>query len=163
MIFSDITQWVSNLGLRPATTGSSAILIILLLFSLLHYFHGDSKDKDGRPPKLKETIPFLSNSIGLATDTEAFWNRAMKTMQSLNAEILRFHLGWQKVYLVVGNNKTNPHFCPSSGLTQQHFLWVLIDVMFGPSEKDGARIAADVSGRGREPAPSRILINPLGP
>lgn len=150
MLSEATTRWV-----MPPLGGwhNVAGIVLAVLFLLYLRRSHSSEDSTGAPPQLGERIPFLSNSIQLATDTEAFWNRALRTMRSLNTEILRFRLGWRRVYLVVGENKTNPLFRVNTGLTSHYIITLFTDVMFGPTEKDAARLAADVSGRGKEPIP----------
>jgi len=128
------------------------ILLVLLLLCIPSWFMSGSSAGSG-PPQLAETIPLLSNSIEFVTNTEKFWNRALETMRLLNTEILRFRLGWRQVYLVVGEKKTNPLFRVNTGLTSHYFFTLLTDVLFGPTKKDMARLAADITGRGMEPIP----------
>ncbi|KAK3329256.1 cytochrome P450 [Apodospora peruviana] len=145
---------LSNLTLSPVLKEVgwyNAIGVLLVLFILwsVYRFNGD----DGGPPRLRETIPFLSNLVDMARDTGAFWNRALKTMQSLDTEILRFRLGRRQFYLVMGDKKTNVLFRPNTGLVKHQSTIRLSKVMFGPTKKDMARLAADVSGRNKEPLP----------
>ncbi|KAK1749434.1 cytochrome P450 [Echria macrotheca] len=148
MVF-DAFEWVAFLG--GWYNARTAILIGgLFLFSLRFMFHGN---KYNQPPKLAETIPFLSHTIEFATNPEAFLKRALKTMQSLNTDILRIRLGGRQVYLVMGETMTNPLFRPNSRMTARRFIEILTEVMFGPTKKDRARLAADITGRAREPVP----------
>ncbi len=146
-MLTELTQWAPSLN---GWSGITAIAgTVFLLFTILQF----RSSNDGGPPELSETIPFLSNSIALITDIESFWNRCLKAMRSLDTDIMRLRLGRRRVYLVVGENKTNPLFRISSGLTSHAYVALLCDVMFGPPKKDLARFAGDISGRGKEPAP----------
>ncbi|KAK0657951.1 cytochrome P450 [Cercophora newfieldiana] len=148
---SSAPQWASSLGGWYNTNTNTIILIGLLVLALRFIFR--SSGGDGEPPKLGERIPFLSNTIEFTTNPEAFYKRALKTMQSLNTEMLRFRIAGRRAYLVMGDAKTNPLFRASSGLTARRFIRIFTDVMFGPTDKDSARFAADISGRAREPVP----------
>ncbi|KAK3356425.1 cytochrome P450 [Lasiosphaeria hispida] len=135
--------------LYNATAVGIGIATALGLLAL--YFNVGSKPND--PPRLGETIPFLSNSLQMANDLKAFWTRALKTMQKLDSEILRFRLAGRRAFLVTGETKTNPLFRTNTGFSSDHYLNLLVDVMFGPTKRDMARFIADVSGRGKIPLP----------
>lgn len=67
-------------------------------------------------------------------------------MQNLNTEIVRFRLAGRPAFLVVGEKKTNALFRPNSGLAVEYYHNLFVRTLFGPSEKDMARFAADISG-----------------
>ncbi|KAK4446147.1 cholesterol 7-alpha-monooxygenase 4 [Podospora aff. communis PSN243] len=147
-MLSHATRWLLQFS---EGYGAGIVLVVLLLLFLRQL--GNNQNAGPVPPKLPETIPFLSNSFQLATNTAGFWARARKAMRSLNTEILRFRLGRRLVYLVVGESKTNPLFRTNTGLTSHYFIVHFANILFGPRKEDLMRFDADVTGRGKEPLP----------
>ncbi|KAK1754451.1 cytochrome P450 [Echria macrotheca] len=140
-MLSEVAERISPLGGWYAAVG---VLVAVFVFLL-------SSSRDDGPPKLEERIP-LSNTFEFITDTASFWKRALKTMQSLKTDIIRFRLNNRRVFLVVGESKTNPLFRSGGALSPQYYVNLLTRVMWDPSDKDMARFEADVTGRAREPA-----------
>ncbi|KAK0702331.1 cytochrome P450 [Lasiosphaeris hirsuta] len=137
---------VTAIGIGVAT----ALLLLALYFAM--------STQSNDPPSLGETIPFLSNSLQMASDSKAFWARALRKMQKLDSEILRFRLAGRRAFLVTGETKTNPLFRTNAGFSSDYYLNLLVDVMFGPTKRDLARFVADVSGRGKIPLPGTEQI-----
>ncbi|KAK0624313.1 cytochrome P450 [Immersiella caudata] len=155
-MLSEVTRWALPLG--EWSKIGAVFVIALFLFSLCQLI--SDQNVGPVPPKLPETIPLVSNSVQLATDTQGFWSRARRTMQSLNTEIVRFRIGGRRVYLVVGETKTNPLFRTTTGLTSHYFTVLFAKILFGPTAEDAARFDADVSGRAKDPIPGTEHIKP---
>ena len=52
---------------------TAGVVILLLVGSFLYRFRRD----DGGPPRLGETIPFLSNTIAVVRNPLAFWDHVL--------------------------------------------------------------------------------------
>ncbi|KAK0609450.1 cytochrome P450 [Immersiella caudata] len=102
---------------------------------------------------MEETIPFISNTVAVVRDPPAFWARTLKTMQRLKTEIVQFRLNFVPVYVVVGEQKVNVLFRLNTGFSTQRIHNLFSNAMFGPTDRDKARFAADVTGIENKPVP----------
>ncbi|KAK5655165.1 hypothetical protein OQA88_6064 [Cercophora sp. LCS_1] len=147
MTYANLTAFrPEDLGGSVGLTIGSTILFFLISYSLL-------RRDDGGPPWMDETIPFISNTIEMATNPIKFWARAQKTMETLNADIVRFRLLGRTAYYVTGETAIAPVFRHNSGLTSDDFACQLGRAMLGPTAKDIAVLDNDRSGRGKDPLP----------
>ncbi|KAK1749889.1 cytochrome P450 [Echria macrotheca] len=128
----------------------SSIGSIAILFVLIPLLFGSGSTM---PPRLPETIPFISNTFQASVNPKAFYARALKTMQRLDTEILRFRLAGRQAFLVVGEKKTNTLFRLNSGLSVDYYYHLLVKAIIDPSERDMQRLLTDVSGRAKVPLP----------
>lgn len=143
---------LADLGLSPPLGGwynTAGVIVVLLTVSLLYRLGRD----DGGPPMMAETIPFLSNMIAVVTKPVPFWDRALKMMQRLKTDIIRFRLGRVPVYVIVGDKKTNVLFRMNTGFSVKRVHNTFVGVMFGPSKEDQVRWLADTSGREKKRLP----------
>ena len=69
------------------------------------------------------------------------------------SNIVRFHLGPLKVYLVNSARHVQAMFRPSAGISSDIFLLMVQEHIWGSTKEDLAKFAGDKSGRLRVPAP----------
>ncbi|KAL2759143.1 hypothetical protein ACRALDRAFT_2086670, partial [Sodiomyces alcalophilus JCM 7366] len=107
--------------------------------------------KQGPPPAIPESIPFISNAIGYMTRPKAFLEHAAKTLS--RTKLATFYLGPIPVTLVTGSAQVHSLF-RSQDVSSDKFLLLILENLRGMSKSDVAGFKADRTGRRRIPNPS---------
>ncbi|KAK3390056.1 cytochrome P450 [Podospora didyma] len=144
-LISSLSELQDRNGATIAIFGVGAVLLCAL-------YAFRFKADDG-PPRVPETIPFVSHTFQFATKPHSFMAHVLKTMQNLKTDIVRARLAGRNTFLVVGEEKTNALFRPNTGLLADFFVNLLVGVMWDLSEKDLDRWVADKTGRLKVPTP----------
>ncbi|KAK0642890.1 hypothetical protein B0T16DRAFT_173808 [Cercophora newfieldiana] len=133
---------------------TNTIIITGLVFTviLLLLRNWASPPSEPQPPSLPETIPFISNTILSLTDLPAFTSKVARTFRQTNSNVLTYHLGPKKVYLVQGPDNVAPLLRVTNDGGSEAFIVGIL----GPLEmdkKDIAKFKRDTSSRLKKKAP----------
>ncbi|KAL2016801.1 hypothetical protein VTK56DRAFT_2970 [Thermocarpiscus australiensis] len=123
-------------------------LILILPLAVL-IFRGQSRNnKTKRPPRLDETIPFVSNIWQFMTNKRLFINRARKALE--NSPVVRCRLGPLDLHLVGGGSNVSAIFRASCH-SDAYVLRIMQSAGYRPA--DLAKLSRDDSGSGSTPRP----------
>ncbi|KAI1413417.1 cytochrome P450 [Hypoxylon sp. FL1857] len=102
-----------------------------------------------QPPRLRETIPFITNTYQYLTDMGAFLDRATKALSK--HDIIKFNLGLKTVYMVTGAKNTAKLFSPPHIMDPNMFHTLLMDKHWGMAREEIEMFEGDKSGRKKIP------------
>ncbi|KAH8889265.1 cytochrome P450 [Thozetella sp. PMI_491] len=103
-----------------------------------------------KPPALSDPIPYLSNTYQYMTNMKKFLTRAKNALHLQN--IVSFHLGPMKVYLLTGAQNVPVMFRMSAAVSSDKFMLLIMQTLWGSTKEDLAKFANDKSGRLKAPA-----------
>ncbi|KAK2732572.1 Cholesterol 7-alpha-monooxygenase 2 [Colletotrichum kahawae] len=117
---------------------------------LVAFWFQQSLSTTKQPPRLKETVPFVSNTYQYLSNAGAFIDRV--TYVETNSNILKFYVGFTPAYIVVGA-KNVQKILNSPTTLDGHFLQLLLmKNHWGWNKEEIAKFANDHSGRAKVPA-----------
>ncbi|KAK6197112.1 hypothetical protein LQW54_010907 [Pestalotiopsis sp. IQ-011] len=143
----------------------NVLVLILVLSTLLFAWPGRSKVK--QPPRIDETIPFVSNALQFMTNKKLFIERVRWVFNSpirvphvtngvvfvrdafKSSRIVQCRLGPMKLYLVTGSSNISAIFRSSFG--SEPWILSVLEHSGGYAHKDLAKFAADQSGGAHVP------------
>ncbi|GKT43291.1 uncharacterized protein ColSpa_03472 [Colletotrichum spaethianum] len=148
----DVFHEVAN---RLAGSPSVALaLSVAIIFLVISCFRPTSNS----PPRLKETIPFITNTIQYLTNAGVFIDNVAETLNATGTNIVKFYVGFMPAYVVTGT-KNVQYVLNSPALLDGNFLQlILMDKHWGLSDHEISKFANDKSGRSKVPA--KVLDTP---
>ncbi|KAH6701359.1 cytochrome P450 [Leptodontidium sp. MPI-SDFR-AT-0119] len=105
------------------------------------------------PPRLKDTIPYVSNTIQYLTDAGRFMDRVTTTLEATKGNIVAFHVGLRTAYIVTGPKNVQRVFGSPHILNGNFLQLTLMDKHWGMTKEEIHKFASDRSGRLKTPAP----------
>ncbi|EQB47416.1 hypothetical protein CGLO_13426 [Colletotrichum gloeosporioides Cg-14] len=123
------------------------VVLTLALFAFIRF-----RSTPNTPPQLKETVPFITNTIGYLTNAGVFIDRVAETLEATKTNIVKFYVGCMPAYIVTGP-KNVQFVLNSPGLLDGNFLQLmLMDKHWGLNREEISKFANDKSGRSKVPA-----------
>ncbi|KAI1139192.1 cytochrome P450 [Hypoxylon sp. FL0543] len=129
----------------------AASFTIFVLSSVLVIVLSRIRKNEPQPPRLKETIPFITNTYQYLTDMGTFLDRATEALSE--NDIIKFNLGFKNVYMVTGAKNTAKLFSPPNIMDPNMFHTLLMDKHWGMGRDEIQMFEADRSGRKKAPIP----------
>ncbi|EUC42425.1 hypothetical protein COCMIDRAFT_103526 [Bipolaris oryzae ATCC 44560] len=111
-----------------------------------------------RPPRLPDTIPYISNTIQYLTDAGRFLDRVNETLEATKSNVIGFHVGLRPAYIVTGSKNVQKVFGSPHVLDGNFLQLVLMDKHWGMTKDEIHKFASDTSGRLKTPAPGTESI-----
>jgi len=121
---------------------ATTVLGLVLLLAIIVFAVWPSNGR--KPPMLRETIPFLSNTYQFATDMTTFLTRLQKSLQ--NSNIVGFYLGGKRAYVVTGVQNMQTFFRTSPNIGFENIFLLVITNILGATPDDVAKLTGDKSG-----------------
>ncbi|OTB17450.1 hypothetical protein K445DRAFT_74002 [Daldinia sp. EC12] len=133
-------------GVWTFATSFTLLLTIMVVSSL--------KRNDTRgPPRLKETIPYISNILIYMTNKKRFLERITQAL--LESPVVECQLGPVKVYFVTGKDSVSTVLRQSSiNLISEPWMLLILKNVAGYTDADLAKLQRDKSGIGKVPIKS---------
>ncbi|RYP60190.1 hypothetical protein DL771_010600 [Monosporascus sp. 5C6A] len=137
----------------------SATLLIALLATVPLLASLTKRNDTKRPPRLRETIPFVSNAWQYMTNKKLFLDRVTQALQ--RSPVVECQLGPVKVYFITGGVcvSTLLRYSSTAFVSEPWMLLILKNVA-GYTDTDLAKLTEDQSGIARVPHPSTESIAP---
>ncbi|KAK4207438.1 hypothetical protein QBC37DRAFT_298716 [Rhypophila decipiens] len=138
----------------PALLALLVLSFSVVLFVLLRL------SRSSGPPSLADPIPFVYNTAQFVFNNDKFMKRAMKSARNKTANIVQFHLGPTRTYLISGPQNIQAIFSRSSMKYDQVMLEMAFPRLYGFTAGELARFANDKSGRKTKPIPGTEHMPP---
>ncbi|KAK4148765.1 hypothetical protein C8A00DRAFT_19454, partial [Chaetomidium leptoderma] len=139
--------------------GSSRVGVILggfLLFLallLLQWRSPNNRSVGKEPPRMAETIPYVSNTLLYLSNMGAFLDKVRETLGTTKSDIVKFHIGFKPVYAVAGPQNVQ-RLLGSPEIFDGDFIhYVLMDKQWDMTKPEMAKFRKDKSGRHKKPLP----------
>ncbi|KAI0886387.1 putative cytochrome P450 [Annulohypoxylon maeteangense] len=132
-------------------TVDMTVIVLIIFVSTVAFTLALRITNDREPPYLKEHIPFISNSYEYLTDMSGFMERAIEALSE--SSIIRFMLGMNKVYWVIGPKNTQVLFGPPHIVDPNMLHLRLMSAHWGMSTEEIKMFADDRSGKKKFPLP----------
>ncbi|KAK6949293.1 hypothetical protein Daesc_009367 [Daldinia eschscholtzii] len=144
-------DWISSLALPThLTTGVwvfAASFTLLLAVMVVSSLEGNDAR---RPPRLRETIPYISNIWIYMTNKKKFLEGISQAL--LDSPVVQCQLGPVKVYFVTGKDSVSTVLRQSSiNLISEPWMLLILKNVAGYTEADLAKLQRDKSGIGKVP------------
>ncbi|KAI1131081.1 cytochrome P450 [Nemania abortiva] len=105
-----------------------------------------------KPPKLREKIPFVSNTIDYLTNVGAFNDKVAHRLESTGSNIVKFYVGFIPVYIVTGTKNVQMVLNTPHLLDGNFIQLVLMEKHWDMTKEEIKKFANDRSGRSKVPA-----------
>ncbi|EMD85896.1 hypothetical protein COCC4DRAFT_146681 [Bipolaris maydis ATCC 48331] len=138
------------------TGNSRAYLVIGIFFVFLAFIYWSPNAN--RPPRLPDTIPYVSNTIQYLTDAGRFLDRVNETLEATKSNVVGFYVGLRPAYIVIGPKNVQKVFGSPHILDGNFLQLVLMEKHWGMTKDEIQKFAGDTSGRLKTPAPGTESI-----
>ncbi|OTA57645.1 cytochrome P450 [Hypoxylon sp. EC38] len=127
-----------------AVVASTLFAVLFLVLPLVTAFVNKQKRTENlqQPPRLSETIPFVTNAWQFMTNKKRFIERAKDALKKTS--IVQCQLGPQNVYLLTGGNNISTIF--RSSFTSEPWILKILENAAGYTPTDMAHFYADGTG-----------------
>ncbi|KAH6659053.1 cytochrome P450 [Truncatella angustata] len=123
----------------------SVSILVIILATLVFRQQRPSKLK--QPPRLDETVPYVSNALQFLTNKKVFMTRLREALDA--SQIVQCRLGPMNIHFVTGGNNVSAIF--RSSFTSEPWILSVLRHSGGYAPKDLAKFAADQSGSAHLP------------
>ncbi|KAM0274301.1 hypothetical protein ACHAQH_007975 [Verticillium albo-atrum] len=120
-----------------------AAIVILALVTL--------RPSKGRPPRIPERVPFVSNAIAFMTDPAGFLDHISLFLNRTSTNVATFFVGPIPITLVRGPAAVQPLFRNADVLSPDKFILQIFEHVMGMTREDIVIYRADGSARGNTP------------
>ncbi|KAI8623365.1 cytochrome P450 [Xylariaceae sp. FL1651] len=157
MLLLDYLQiYLNGVLEEKGSSPKTAFLPFVLLLVYLVWTYGSSQSK--QPPKIPESIPFLSNTYLFATNHNAFLEKCVSALR--NSSIAQFRLGGTRTYVITGTQNIQAIFMSTAEIRDETMMETYsLPKLWAMPQKEVDYFRKDRIGRGKIPLPGSNPIS----
>ncbi|ETS76480.1 hypothetical protein PFICI_11867 [Pestalotiopsis fici W106-1] len=147
--FKDFAPFLSG---SPLSSVQSLLVVLGILFSLF-IVSGTVSRRRNEPPRMQETIPYVSNILLFMTDQAAFLDLVQKTFKKTGSHVIKCYIGFRPLFFVAGPRNVQRLFGSPDVLDGNFIHFLLMSMQWGMSATELSKFKKDRSGRLPKPIP----------